>query len=159
MAATVDELAYIAGFFDGEGSVMVNEQVRRNGSRVSRYARVFVTITQKDRGILEWVQSKVGGTIYLKTDSRRNGNPCYQLAFTHSTVRPLLEAILPYSRVKTHQINLALSLLDSILKYRFKHSFHGQFSKLPDEVLMERIRIKDEIRELNRKGGYNGSRS
>src|SRR5215467_7363320 len=54
MNLTQYELGYIAGFFDGEGCVYYN------GSH--RYCQV--NIGQQNPAILNWIESRIGGSVY-----------------------------------------------------------------------------------------------
>jgi intein-encoded DNA endonuclease-like protein len=82
---------YIAGFFDGEGCVSC---IPFKGHK---YKRRYVSIANKDKGVLELIQKQYGGSLRLKT----NKNPCWQLDMTQkSQIKRLLEDILPYMIVK-----------------------------------------------------------
>lgn len=63
------DLRWLAGFFDGEGCVLLAPQ---NGARY-RYPRL--TITQKDRSILEAIHSKFGGHL--------QNSRCSSVSFLH----------------------------------------------------------------------------
>jgi hypothetical protein len=58
--ADTHELAWAAGFWDGEGHVGA-----RDNGRGHRY--IHANVTQKDRGVLERLVSIVGGKIYPHT--------------------------------------------------------------------------------------------
>lgn len=95
MAETTD-IAYTAGFFDGEGCVRL--QMNRNG----KYGlRVF--ISQKDRRPLEWVQKRFGGRL-----SKWKGNVATQLYFFGPEAYTFLQIITPYLIVKKAQCELAI---------------------------------------------------
>lgn len=52
-----NDIAYLAGFFDGEGSVYVS--LNRG-----KYLRIEVSISQKHRAVLNWIVLNYGGKIY-----------------------------------------------------------------------------------------------
>lgn len=94
---TENDLAYIAGFFDGEGSATIRMVKAGNGKR---YPRVEARLSQNDRAVLDWVVDLFGfGKVYAKVDPRTpNVNHSYQ-AF-HKSGRLFLTAIEPYLKVK-----------------------------------------------------------
>lgn len=51
------DIAYLAGFFDGEGSVYI--VITKKG-----YVRIEVSISQKHRAVLNWIVANFGGKIY-----------------------------------------------------------------------------------------------
>ena len=57
MANKKTDIAYLAGFFDGEGSVYIT--LGNN-----KYLRIEVSISQKHRAVLNWIVTNFGGKIY-----------------------------------------------------------------------------------------------
>ncbi len=109
--------SYIAGFFDGEGCI-TSQLVWKTG-KYEKHPRVNVqvTITQKDRKILEGIQKKFGGTIQYKFGGPKYAkrNPCYHLRITgKETMGNFLRTIQPYSIVKREQIDLALEFIEGL---------------------------------------------
>jgi len=68
-----EELAYVAGVFDGEGHISAFTR-RTSIGRVG--VRLVLAITQKHRFMLDRVQLSVGGTVY---SNDRLGYPIYTL--------------------------------------------------------------------------------
>ena len=93
-----DELAYIAGIFDGEGCI--NFQCIRG----SYYIRVLITNTNRD--LLEYIQSIFGGDI--KKMSRKSGwKQSYVWRLSWSKAIEFLSLIEPWLRVKEDQAHIA----------------------------------------------------
>ena len=68
-----NELAYIAGLFDGEGSIHYKrgpekkKKHKGSGHRISNYMRISMEITMTDRSVLEWTHKVLGvGTLTKK---------------------------------------------------------------------------------------------
>lgn len=105
------DLSYIAGFFDGEGSVYT--VTKSNGIR---YARIG--ISQADESILKWIQATLGwGRITLKTTKKPNHKPCWSLTISKvEEVKSFIEVIRPYSRLalRHRQMKIAYPLACSI---------------------------------------------
>lgn len=88
-------LAWLAGFFDGEGSV----GLYLNGRAFSAKA----TIVNTDRAVLEVIQMSFGGTLRQR---KNTGRPVYTLVMGGSTAETMLRAIRPYTLVKSAQIDV-----------------------------------------------------
>lgn len=106
------EMAYIAGFFNGDGSVRIQFQPRKD-SRFGFRVRAEISFAQKtghDRPML-WIREKIGiGYIYNRNDGM---SELKIEGFT--TVKSILESMQPFIRFKEKQVTLvlkALSLLD-----------------------------------------------
>ena len=100
------DIAYIAGLFDGEGSVTFG--FYRSSKNGKRYGRLQARISNTDKPCLEWVKAKIGaGRIYVK-DKRKNNLginpenllPCYDLQLVTAQARTFLGTILPFLKIK-----------------------------------------------------------
>lgn len=89
-------LSYLAGFFDGEGYIGI---VTGKGCRSLR-----VSITQKDRTILNLFQCLFGGNIsqHCKSDD------CYRWYLGSNAALKLLEDLSPYLMLKAGQAKIAI---------------------------------------------------
>lgn len=87
---TVPQIAYLAGFIDGEGYVAVRRCGKTNNPRPC------IQITQANRTVLDLLRLWIGcGYIY------RGKGGCYKLEIMgFHTVRPLLLQLLPHLIVK-----------------------------------------------------------
>ncbi len=103
-------LDYVAGFFDGEGSVVVRsvkDERYRAGYRVS----VKVTFTQKDRGILEAVRTVLGmGHIYHHS----RDDTWYLEIYRRDDLRVFVETLAPRCFVKGDDLRRLGEVLDML---------------------------------------------
>jgi len=101
------ELAWAAGFFDGEG--YVGSTLRFNGTK--RYRRIDVQITQIDAEVLERFRDAVGvGKVYGPYHSKRRINPMwkYGVGSVHDVMH-VLDLLRPYlCSIKTKQAEEAV---------------------------------------------------
>lgn len=106
---TQTELAYIAGFFDGEGHIGIyTYKASKNGRR---YARLVIGITNSHRPVLEWAREVMGaGRIQVKRIHSERWSDCYSLIIQGLSARRFLTALLPYLKVKHERATLMLSL-------------------------------------------------
>lgn len=110
-AIPLEVAAWIGGFFDGEGSIVIYQE---------RYPRV--TITQKDPTPLQWIHETLGlGRVVHRSDSTRAGNPrsSYLSIQKREEVIRFLDLIDPHVRLRHRRLKLvaarrALSRTSSI---------------------------------------------
>ena len=130
------DLAYVAGFFDGEGNVGIYKSTRAESGR-SNYA-VSMGIANTDRSTLEYIQGLLGGTLSEKTANRRRGyRPLYVLEWYCGKARDVLRLLLPYLKTKYKQAELAIYYQDSIVSHRYRDT---QLDKDLKEVLYQMSR-------------------
>ena len=126
---TKENAAYIAGFLDGDGSVRIQFQPRKNSFRV----RAVISLAQKwgKEKELKWIRNQLGiGYIYQRKDRiselRIEG---------HEAVEKILKELKPYVLFKKKQVKLVLQILD-ILK-------EGEVN------LLKIAKLSDKISKLN----------
>ena len=123
------DLAYIAGFFDGEGCITTG--VHPGGRTALR-----VQITQKDVSPLLFIKERFeGGYIRPERD-------CWQLGWSGTKALPFLSAIQPYLIAKQGQARLALEWI-ALNGGRYPRGKH-----LPPDVKARRTEIHHELKRL-----------
>lgn len=125
--------AYIAGIFDGEGSVTLIQTSNTSSWRAPR-----ISIPQKNqRAFLEELATRWGGFIQLNpsADRWRLDNP--------TLVKKFLADISPWLRFKRNKAVVAIALCD----YCFGPSRH-----LTDREKLSRTILEDKFDEVNQKG-------
>lgn len=90
-------LAYVAGFFDGEGCINFGR------CRATIFPRILVVNT--DRSILEMLQRKFGGDIKPLSLRKPGWKQGWLWRLSWSRAVDFLSAIEPYVRVKDRQIH------------------------------------------------------
>jgi hypothetical protein len=98
-------LAWIAGFFDGEGSVGLYHH-KRPGNRYGRYI-LQITVTNTVQRSVELIQETFRGTVYSRppVEGRQR---VYQWFASGKIGERFLEAISPYLVIKAPQVALVL---------------------------------------------------
>lgn len=111
---TTKDLAYLAGFLDGEGCLStVIREVRRNG-RALRNIDIVLVITNTHLGVLKWIRKVVGaGRIHEQKYEKNRKTRCWRFVLDAHTMLPLLRRILPHLKVKNRQAELAIQYLES----------------------------------------------
>ena len=135
------ELAYLAGFIDGEGTITLNYRRDRDSFQP------LISITNTDKMIIEWLANIFSGggiTEYNSTHTHsfkyenRKTLYVYQLG-RQSEIVKLLESILPYLKVKKKRAEL-------LLIYCKEHVPYSGEKRAVDKEIYE------DIKELNRRG-------
>ncbi len=110
------ELAWAAGFFDGEGSVTVHRKSNRRGERDGRMD-LRISIMQCDPRPLQRFLDAVGSVKSVRgpyqRNRGRNERDVYCIEWSGTKAYPVLEKIWPYlSEPKKEQSHRVFDLLD-----------------------------------------------
>jgi len=104
------ELAYAAGYFDGEGALHL--QVQRRNGRVHQKC-LNVTVNSSDRDTLLWLASLFGGSVLLyQNRSPLTRKRMYNWKLSGSATRNFLELILPHLRYKKEYAAFCIAAWD-----------------------------------------------
>ena len=99
------EQAYIAGFLDGDGSLMLQLKKRADSTRGVRFmATICLYQDSRHDTPLSWIQKRLGcGYV-----SKRNDGMTELRVNGFSQVREILQTLLPYLRFKQKQAKLLI---------------------------------------------------
>jgi hypothetical protein len=95
-------LAYLAGFFDGEGSVGIQKYCRSRP-----WHTPYATVSQVRPDVLQQFKEAFGGTIYFNKSGGKNGIWTWQIK-SHKLVLDFLKTLLPYLLVKRAEAEVVL---------------------------------------------------
>jgi len=116
MTITNEEAAYIAGLFDGEGSIYYTRRPEKKkkhkgeGYRVSNSLRLSMEITMTDESVVRWVHEVLGcGTVVRKPRKglRKDGTKFLMQYKWRCTFRDALYVcilLFPYAHTKLEKI-------------------------------------------------------
>ena len=104
-----EKLAYVAGFLDGDGSIML--QLRKNtGGKIIRIkTTICLYQDSRHRADLEWMQNILGGYVYTRND---NISELRIEGFTR--VLSILILLRPFIRLKRKQASLLIKLIPQL---------------------------------------------
>lgn len=135
------DLAWAAGFFEGEGTVAIS--FSRN-----RHARVHVTIANNDKQTLDFFQEHWSGCFYLrkrdKTKTKANDTWWWSINAIVQTDH-FLKTVMPYLR--TDRVRSKFRLALECNEFKFKHRSRD-FEGYRERMLEFYMRMK----LLNRRG-------
>ena len=140
-------LAWAAGFFDGEGSVIVElskSPASRSGMRTSLHA----TVTQTSTPCLDIFVELFGGNVKTFQHTCPNSSRWavqYTWVVRNEKALAFLRAIQPYCVVKASQVDAALAypLFDAAGK---KYGNPGR--PIPTDVWEQRLKLRSTLQEL-----------
>lgn len=132
-----DDVAYAAGFFDGEGCISIS----KNGA-------VDVRITNTAKNVLVRLQSIFGGTITNRT--QKVNKTQYAYSFYGDNAISFIKTIKPYLIDKLPQADAILEYYDlrNSIEVIRKPGIKGSFSNPDREILVEVFR--DILTELKK---------
>ena len=144
------ERAYIAGFLDGDGSLMLQIKKRKDSKIGIRFMPLicFYQDTRHEK-TLYWIREVLGiGYISIRNDGmtelRING---------YEQIREILKSLLPYIRFKKLQTSALIKACEILTSTKFSKLTKDQLTKLIDLILViqsenyitKKKRTKDEF--------------
>jgi LAGLIDADG endonuclease len=134
---------WLAGFFDGEGCISGSLSFQSGKYIKNPRVTIQITITQKDKIILESIQKQYGGSIHEK----KSGHPCWHLKWVgKENMSKILRTLSPYVICKRDQVLLALKFVETL------RDDNLGCEPLPNYIHAERKEIYDKLRIC--KSGY-----
>lgn len=139
----IAKIAYVAGFFDGEGSMGIRKAYFHEKAGRWQTHSPYLTISQNTKGPLHLCQEVLGGTISFNSGGGPNGIWVLQ-ASGAKRVLPALRLMLPYLIVKKRQAEVLLEAYPVV-------SFNRR-NGTPPWLFELRERNRVEISEMKRAG-------
>jgi hypothetical protein len=127
------KLAYIAGFLDGDGSLMLQLKKRSDSKRVIRFMTTicFYQDTRHEK-TLYWIK-RVLSIGYI---SNRNDGMTELRVNGYKQIRDILKNLLPYIRFKKLQTRALLQACEILSNTKFSKLTKKQLIKLVDLILV-----------------------
>lgn len=103
------DLAYLAGFLDGEGSIGISKKSKRNSYLPQ------ITFNNTHLGVMMHTKVilKTPGLLYTKQNTERNQKIVYKICVQNkSKAKEILELLYDYLIIKKKQAKLVLEFLD-----------------------------------------------
>jgi len=148
---TNEKLAWLAGLWDGEGTITVYHSLRRKGT--SRYHPGLVLANCDENIISEAVKilDEIGVKMFLtkvKMKSERHKDAFLLTTRKLSPVKKLCETLLPYLIGKKAQAELTLRFVNSRLATFERLGRWNQGS----EYTEEEVSLCEQLKKLNKRG-------
>lgn len=133
------ELPYIAGLFDGEGSVSITKP----SASCPRRHRLIVQIAMTHEETIRAIQRQFGGRVQRIVQSKYNSNARdrFDWRLSDTAAYQFLRIMQPMLITKAAAVEIAL---------RFPFGKAGR--RLPDEILTQREQLRVQLGKENRRG-------
>jgi len=106
--ATNEAIAYLAGLFDGEGSVNIFKQPNKK-DRINPCYFLEISIGNTHKGVLQWVFENFGGRLTHNAEQHAKSNHrMWRWRASSNEACRVLMTMLPYLVVKKEQAQLAV---------------------------------------------------
>lgn len=151
---TKEQLAYIAGIIDGEGTLSL---VGGQAISVDSYGRSYrsfqltVRVGNTNKILIDWLQSKSGIGITRMISDRsynqpklKNSKRAHYWQLSANEVRELLPKIVPFLVIKKRQAEIMIHWLSHLTGVRGR--------AMTDKIFNEKIEIVKEMKRLNKRG-------
>ncbi len=127
-------LAYVAGFLDGDGSLMLQIKKRKDGKKSSIRFMPTICFYQDTRHekTLYWIR-EVFGIGYL---SKRNDGMTELRINGYEQVKNILKALFPHIRFKKLQAQALLNACEILSSKKFKMLTKKQLIQLVNDILV-----------------------
>lgn len=143
------EVAYIAGFFDGEGCVTIYPWQQAYKDTIYRRHLLTVLISNVDREVLDELAAQYGGQVVPHNVKGREGRrQVWQWRLKGPHCRRFLLEIQPFVRVKRRQVHVGLRYTETLWECHGK----SRNLKIPREWVTLRDQLYAELRWLNGRG-------
>lgn len=134
--------AYIAGFFDGEGTIGLRTSHSNDRRTPSYTLRARISNTNKD--ILIWIQLIVGyGHIHC-CKQIKDYKPQFEIAWSGKIASELLLQLYPYIKIKKLQAEIGIKFAETI----------GNRSRLSKETIIIRDCLREKMDVANDSKNY-----
>jgi len=129
--------AYLAGLFDGEGSISIRKYRERG------HLNIMVSVTNTDPDAIMSFSRLAEGRMVKEDRTKRGWKPVFRfIVSTYDSIVKFLEALLPYLKIKKRQAERMLTYCKSRLSHRNKRSIYTR----------EELRVVEGLRNLNKRG-------
>jgi hypothetical protein len=136
---SITDWAYLAGFYDGEGTITATTQKRKDRD----YYQLRFMVNNTNYELLRGLQNLFGGAIHVGSvmKDKPNWKQIYSWhAESKATCLPIFYGMLPFLRYKRREIELAIEYWEGVVPC--------QRGSLSDNEIERRYRIVKDIQSL-----------
>ncbi len=127
------QLAYIAGFLDGDGSLMLQLKKRSDSKRAIRFmATICFYQDTRHKKTLSWIKE----VLCIGYISNRNDGMTELRINGYEQIRNILKSLTPYIRFKKLQTQALLKACEILSETKFSKLSKKQLTKLVDLILV-----------------------
>lgn len=148
------DLAYTAGLFDGEGSVVIT----LNANQVTGiyHHKLMASVANTNFAIIDWLRERYGGHVTVHRVHGGNARDSARWQIGSRQAAQFLALIRPYLRMKGEQADIAAALQATRTYGKgWSRSLPGGGKgslPLPPEIVAEREVLRARLHALNKRG-------
>lgn len=135
------ELAYLAGFVDGEGCFYIGHHINVSKTTGNRYPNYHTAlkISNNYKSVLEWIVSTFGGriTIFNKNRMKDRNFFTYEVYMTGNLLTDITKLLLPFLKIKHEHAKVMLKM---------RATFPRSGSRGPIKALPPILKLRGELR-------------
>ena len=135
-------IAYVAGFIDGEGCVSI-------GVAKKRYVCPNIQVSNTNLTVLKLFKEQFGGSIQNRLDKRKNRRPSWTWWIAANKALKVLEEVKPFLIIKKPQAEILLGLKRCSLK---RNKLGRLVRRMTPEIIKDNFERVAAIRKLNKRG-------
>ena len=139
--AVENDLAYLAGLIDGEGSISLSV---RSDKTNRAWIGIRVAIGMTDEPVIRWLAATFGGSVSHRTRRDPRWRDVFIWTISQQQAAALLKEVRPFLRVKYRQADVVM-LVAADLKYH-------RWNPVTERVIEGRQLAVKMMHELNRRG-------
>jgi hypothetical protein len=142
------DLQYIAGFFDGEGSICITKS-SSGRPKAGRY-ELKVSMVNTNRDVLLWIQAALGVgriVVFKKPNVVKpvmSTRTCYCAVWSGRQAEKIISLLLPYLKVKRGEAEIALKFRETFEKGRWSTR------RRPEPVMAQREAMRQHLALVRR---------
>lgn len=126
-------LAYIAGFLDGDGSLMLQIKKRKDGTLKRRFmATICFYQDSRHEKYLYWIRDILG----IGYISRRNDGMTELRVNGYKQVKEILQSLIPFIRFKKDQANALYNATNLLMSIKLKSLSRNNLLELANYIMI-----------------------
>lgn len=136
MVLNKEEIAYLAGFIDADGTISINFD---RGKYIP-----YISISNTNRPVLDYFHNLIGkGAVCEHKKTKKNYSTAYSIRWVYDKSLEISELCLPYLHVKRDRAALLVN------EWKLYTPRNGYYTK---EMWNKKLDLVNRMRELNKRG-------
>lgn len=106
-----DDIVYLAGIIDGEGSILIEIQTKRPPIRKIDYYAIRLLVVNTNLELMNWLENKFKGKVHKRKKVTKQ-KQCYVWNIFSLNAGEILKECLPYMIIKKQHAEIVLEFLN-----------------------------------------------
>ena len=133
-----NDIAYLAGIIDGEGSITISRAKDKKSSRKIQHL-LKLSVGNNSLFLLGWIKEKFGGNIH--SNGGGENARCFRWCVGCKEAVPILKQVYPHLKIKNKQ---------ALVVFNFNQLLVERGFLIDDENFKEREELYIQLKELNK---------